>query len=147
MKNILPVLFAGILCCAAVRCTTPKSAVAGEQAAAGPEGAWILDLLPAPGNSFDSLYPGRKPELSFNPAQGTFSGYTGCNQINGPLRSDKHTINFKEEIAATMMACPGEGEAVFLKNLKRVNRYSVSADGKELTLIQGDIALMHFHKK
>lgn len=110
-------------------------------------GNWELDLIPYPKGTLDSLYPQRKPSLSFTPTTMTFTGYSGCNSINGPLLADNNSISFKGDIAMTMMACPGEGEAVFLENLKRINKYAVSTDGRELTLIQGDIALMHFHKK
>lgn len=110
------------------------------------EGSWVLDLLPSPQVSFDSLYPGRKPEISFDLHQQRFNGYTGCNRFNGPLASTGNTISFRGDIVMTYMACRGEGESTFLQNLKRVNRYDISSDGKTLTMIQGDIALMRFHR-
>jgi len=111
------------------------------------QGSWELDLLSHPTRSFDALYPDRKPELSFDTGKGQFSGFTSCNRIHGALQADASTISFKGDIAMTRMACPGEGEAAFMEQLKRINRYSVSADGKQLTFIQGDIALMRFHRK
>jgi heat shock protein HslJ len=110
-------------------------------------GTWVLDLIPYPSGTIDSLYPGQKPELTFEPATGRLSGYTGCNRLNGPLIADKQSLNFKGDIAMTMMACKGDGESVFMEHLKKINRYDVSADGKTLTMIQGDIALLRFHKK
>lgn len=128
-------------------CSTHKGTVQTPAQVTGLAGTWILDLVPAPGTSFDSLYRGTKPELTFDLQQQRFGGFTGCNRINGPLVSAARSISFKGDMTMTMMACPGEGENVFLTNLKRINAYSISANGKELTLIQGDIALMHFHKK
>lgn len=128
-------------------CSTHKGTTHSPAQAPGLAGTWILDLVPAPGTSFDSLYPETKPELTFDLQQQRFSGFTGCNRVNGPLVSATRNISFKGDMTMTMMACPGEGENVFLTNLKRINAYSISANGKELTLIQGDIALMHFHKK
>jgi len=132
-----------------VGCATSKkgNSTAAQQPSAALNGGWILDLIPYPSAAFDSLYSDRKPELSFETASNRFSGYTGCNRINGPLVSKGNTINFRGDIAMTKMACPGDGESVFMENLKKINKYAVSADGKELTLIQGDIALMRFHRK
>lgn len=110
-------------------------------------GTWVLDLLPSPSGAMDSLYPTRKPELTFEPAKKRFYGYSGCNQMNGPLVGEGHNISFRDDIAMTLMACPGEGENVFMENLKKINRFDISADGKTLTMIQGDIALLRFHKK
>lgn len=143
MKNLLliglclPVLFS---------CGAPKKTAATGKAASL-QGAWVLDRIPYTRGTFESLYPDARPELSFDVAGKHFSGSTGCNRINGPLVGDARAISFKGDMAVSLMACAGDGEAVFLENLRKVNRYSVSADGSELTLIQGDIALMHFHKK
>jgi heat shock protein HslJ len=128
-------------------CASMKKDTAAKETATELAGTWILDLIPYPAGTIDSLYPGRKPELTFEPARGKLSGYTGCNGFNGPLIAGKQTLSFKGDIAMTMMACPGEGEAVFMENLKKINRYDVSADGKTLTMILGDIALLRFHKK
>ncbi|WP_118952905.1 META domain-containing protein [Taibaiella helva] len=131
-------------------CATFKGSVPSSKTESTPlavlNGSWTLDLLAAPGASLDSLYPGRKPELTFDTDKKRFSGYTGCNGLNGPLVSSDHTISFRGDIALTMMACPGEGENTFLQQLKRINKYDVSRDGSTLTFIQGDIALMRFHR-
>jgi len=44
------------------------------------------------------------------------------------------------------MACPGEGETVFVETLKKINSWSVTND-TTLNLIEGDIALMRFTKR
>jgi heat shock protein HslJ len=49
-------------------------------------------------------------------------------------------------MAMTKMFCPGNGENVFMTNLQKVNSWSVS-DGKTLTFIAGDIAIMRFEKQ
>jgi heat shock protein HslJ len=110
-------------------------------------GTWELDIIPYSKGPFDSLYKDKKPTLTFDPEKKSFYGYTGCNGLNGPLDTDGNKINFKGDITMTLKACFGDGESVFMENLKRINQYSVSTDGKELTLIQGDIALMRFHRK
>lgn len=117
------------------------------QASSSLEGTWVLDVIPYPQASIDSLYKQQRPELTFDLATQRFSGFTGCNRINGPLVCDDAKINFQGDIAMTKMACFGDGEPVFMENLKKINKYSVSADGNTLNLIKGDIALMRFHKK
>ena len=124
-----------------------KKDASAKETATALAGTWILDLIPYPAGTIDSLYPSRKPEVTFEPATKRLTGYTGCNGFNGPLVADKQNLSFRGDIAMTMMACPGEGEAVFMENLKKINRYDVSADGKTLTMIQGDIALLRFHRK
>ena len=47
----------------------------------------------------------------------------------------------------TMMVCSGEGENVYMKTLEKVDSYSISDDGKTLSFIMGDIAVMCFEKK
>lgn len=111
------------------------------------DGSWELDLIPYPDASFDVLYPQRKPNLRFNEAEASYSGYSGCNTIHGKLeKAADGVISFKGDMMMTRMACMGDGEKVFLENLKKVNHYAVSKDGKTLTFIQGDIALMRFHR-
>ncbi len=118
-----------------------------EQMPAALSGTWVLDFIPTPSGTLDSLYPTRKPELTFEPAKKRFHGYSGCNGMNGPLVGEGHNISFRDDIVMTMMACPGNGEGVFMETLKKINRFDISADGKTLTMIQGDIALLRFHKK
>jgi heat shock protein HslJ len=137
-----------LFCLLGVACSSMKKQTETKgQPVATLTGTWVLDVVPYTKGTLDTLYPETKPSLSFDLAQKSFSGYSGCNNINGPLVADNNTISFKGDIAMTRMACPGDGESVFMEHLKRINKYSVSADGKELTLIQGDLALMHFHKK
>jgi heat shock protein HslJ len=124
-----------------------KSAQSSSSALKGLQGTWVLDLIPSPDKSFDEVYPERKPEISFDIAAKIFNGNTSCNNFNGQLAADDTSINFQATMAMTRMACEGEGEADFLKYLSRINRYSVSSDGKVLTMIQGDVALLRFHKK
>ena len=109
-------------------------------------GNWELDLIPYPASSFDELYPDRKPTILFNEAEASYSAYTGCNTAKGKLVKEANTINFKGDMMMTRMACQGDGEKVFIENIKKINKYAITPDGKTLTFIQGDIALMRFHR-
>ena len=108
-------------------------------------GAWTLNYLSSPGENWDSLYKNKKPEMNIVVADGRLSGTTSCNSFSGPVTIDGNKISFPESFAMTRMLCPGKGEAVFLETLKKVNTYST--DGKTLTLIMGDIAIMRFTKR
>lgn len=142
-------LIIALLCLLITACSSMKKQQTTTQSdqVATLAGTWVLDVVPYTKGTFDTLYPESKPSLSFDPVQKSFTGNTSCNTINGALVADNKAISFKGDIAMTRMACSGDGESVFMENLKRINKYAVSADGKELTLIQGDLALMHFHKK
>ena len=44
------------------------------------------------------------------------------------------------------MACPGEGENIFLKALASANRFNLSKDQKTLALFKGDLLIMRFER-
>jgi heat shock protein HslJ/pimeloyl-ACP methyl ester carboxylesterase len=115
----------------------------------GLAGTWELNLLGPPAApaevTFAQLYERRKPTLTFDATGQRVSGNTSCNSFNGPLTLNGPTVRFAESVAMTRMACPGEGERVFLDALKKVNRYALSGD--TLTLLIGDIAVMRFQRQ
>lgn len=109
-------------------------------------GTWVLNYISGPRIAFEGLYPNKKPQLVFTAEDKRVSGNTSCNSFSGPLVIDGNKISFDQPMALTKMACPGEGEMVFLETLKKVNTWSIS-DGKTLNLIMGDIAVMRFTRK
>jgi|GEM_PF-1026457 len=110
------------------------------------EGSWELNYISGPRIAFEGLYPERKPEISFNTAEKRVSGYNGCNQFNGPLNADDVKISFSEPMMQTKMACPGEGERVFMETLKTVTSYDASEE-TTLHFIADDVAVMRFSRK
>jgi heat shock protein HslJ len=108
-------------------------------------GTWELNYISGPRIAFNGLYPGKKPQLIFNLSEKRVSGNSSCNSFSGKLMADDTSINFNEPMAATKMACPGEGEAIFFEMLKKVNKYSVNGD-TTLNFMMGDIAIMRFSK-
>jgi heat shock protein HslJ len=111
------------------------------------KGTWVLDYVLGPADMTE-LYPEKKPELVLSIVTGgAFEGSTGCNRIGGKITADGRKMTFTDPVALTRMMCPGEGESTFLSGLKRINHYALSAEGNELTCIQGDIVIMRFHKK
>ncbi|MBO0933725.1 META domain-containing protein [Fibrella sp. HMF5036] len=108
-------------------------------------GTWELDYLAGPGTDVASLYPDKKPSLTFDADNKRVAGTSGCNSFNAPLTLTGGDFRFPEAFAMTRMACPGNGEQTFLNTMKRINRYSVN--GNTLTLLTGDIAVMRFMRK
>jgi heat shock protein HslJ len=112
------------------------------------EGTWQLNYITGPRIAFDGLYPDKKPTIIFNINENKVSGNNSCNQYFGNLVKDGNKINFKDaKMGMTMMACPGEGENVYMKTLEKVDSYSISDDGKTLNFSMGDISMMRFEKK
>ena len=111
------------------------------------EGTWQLNYITGPRIAFDGLYPDKKPTITFDLNENRVSGNNSCNQYFGALNVDGNKINFKDaKMGMTMMACPGEGENVFMRTLEKIDSYSISEDGKTLNFIMGDIAMMRFEK-
>jgi heat shock protein HslJ len=111
-------------------------------------GNWELNFIAGQSISFDSLYPDKKPSISFDISDTTVSGNTSCNNFNGRLNADGNKISFNEPMAMTRMICiDGNGENVFMETLKKINSYSITDDGKTLILMMGEISMMRFAKK
>lgn len=63
--------------------------------------------------------------------EGRFSASAGCNTFNGSYKLDEGMrVSFGENMAATLMACPGreEQEEQFKKMLLGVNNYTITGD-------------------
>lgn len=111
-------------------------------------GTWELNYITGPRIAFEGLYPGKKPTITFDLKENKVSGNNSCNQYFGTLKVEGNTINFKDtKMGMTMMACPGEGENVYMKTLEKIDSYSISEDGNTLNFLMGDIAMMRFGKK
>jgi heat shock protein HslJ len=125
-------------------CSTGKKSASGPTLSAL-QGTWQLNYITGPRIAFEGLYPDRKPTLSFDEKRKKIAGSTSCNSFSVPLTAEGKKINFAEPMAMTKMACPGEGENVFLETLKKITGYDVTA-GYTLTLLMGDVAMMRFTK-
>ena len=143
MKKIILAL--SILCLTFLACNSTQSALKTTNSL---EGTWELNYITGPRIAFDGLYPDKKPTINFNLKEKKIAGNNSCNQYFGALQVDGNKINFKDaKMGVTMMACPGEGENVYMKTLEKVDSYSISEDGKTLNFLMGDIAMMRFEKK
>jgi heat shock protein HslJ len=143
MKKVILTL--SILCLIFMACDSTKSAT---KSTTSLEGTWELNYIIGPRIAFDGLYPNKKPTITFDLKENKVAGNSSCNQYFGTLKVEGKNINFKDaKMGMTMMACPGEGENVYMKTLEKVDSYSISEDGKTLNFIMGDIAMMRFEKK
>ncbi len=72
----------------------------------------------------------KNPELAFE-TDGAFGGSGGCNRFTGRAEMSGDQIEFPENIAATLMACPPEAEQTerqFFDALQQVATYAVAGD-------------------
>ena len=127
-------------------CTTLKPGSIANGGLSQLGGTWQLEYISGPRIAFNGLYPGKKPFIKFDIAEKRFSGNTSCNSFSGQLIADDTTINFTKPFMMTKMACPGEGEAIFLEMLKKASTYSITSD-TTLNFMMGDIAIMRFSKQ
>ncbi|MGZ3913409.1 MAG: lipase family protein [Flavisolibacter sp.] len=116
-----------------------------QQALPGLGGEWVLDQLPGSGKALETLYPDKRPSIIFDEEKKAFRGYTGCNNFWGDFLREGRIIRFPAAPALTRLACPREGEAVFLKALLMTDQYAV--DGDHLVLQRGQDVLLRFIRK
>ncbi|SDW66054.1 putative lipoprotein [Ruegeria halocynthiae] len=85
----------------------------------------------------------RPPQLSF--AQGgAFGGTGGCNRFSGQVDINGNSLQFPDNMAATLMACPPELEEVedrFLAALQSVTTYAIAGDSMVLLDAAGEPVL------
>jgi len=108
-------------------------------------GSWELTYISGIRIAFEGLYPDRKPWISIDADSSKLNGNTSCNIFSGKFKSTGNKINFTGPLAMTMMACPGEGESVFVKTLEKITAYSIADDGV-LSFLLNDVVLMRFKK-
>ena len=112
------------------------------------EGTWELNYITGPRIAFDGLYPGQKPVINFDIAGQKVFGKNSCNSYSGKLTIEGDKINFKDsKMAVTMMACQGNGDRVYMDMLEKIDSYSITEEGKVLTMIGNGVPLMRFEKK
>jgi heat shock protein HslJ len=74
----------------------------------------------------------RDANITFDVATKRFSGYGGCNQVNGNYNVDKKEIRFTEVLSTKMSCSDIEFENTFLSTLNSIDRYEVR--GSDLLL-------------
>jgi heat shock protein HslJ len=69
-------------------------------------------------------FPNGMPSLQFYTSKDKVNGFGGCNRFHAKLSVKKNKVKI-EEIVATKMACPGDGEEDFLERLAEVKEYRI----------------------
>ncbi|MBD1424955.1 META domain-containing protein [Sphingobacterium arenae] len=106
-------------------------------------GTWELDYIMESAD-FAQLYSSRKPTITFDMAENKVSGNSSCNNFSGSVKIEGQAISFGP-LMSTKMACPGDGERVFFKNIERVTGFDVQ--NESLTMLMDDIVVMRWKKK
>lgn len=158
MKTILSVLiFSAILSVACNNSKEEKEALPSEVPVAEPvnmapesvtpslAGLWELHSISDSKVNLAKLYPGQKPNLNFDLQGGAVRGSTTCNRFSCQVKIDGEKMNFGDP-AMTKVACPGDGEKVFLEALKKINSFSV-IDSNILQFRTDSIEIMRFSRK
>jgi heat shock protein HslJ len=106
---------------------------------------WVLDSVD--GQKADvAFFPTGLPRLEFNLTEGTITGYSGCNDINGPVFIMGKKMIFGD-LLSTNNTCPDLSERSYLEGLsgKTVNYFTYTlklylqfADGKILVFKKVD---------
>lgn len=112
------------------------------------DGTWELNYI-SDSQTFDALYPNKKPSIKFNTKENQVSGNNGCNSYTGKLNVTGNKIDFTQPMAVTKMMCMdgSKGEQAYMSTLPKITSYDITDDGKTLNFISGDIAMMRFTKK
>lgn len=85
----------------------------------------------------------RPPQLSFTQG-GAFNGFGGCNRFMGQADLSGESLEFPDNMAATLMACPPALEEVedqFFAALQTVTTYAVAGDSLVLLDASGEPVL------
>ena len=117
------------------------------QTAATPSlnGLWELTDIAGIKTDLAKLYPRQKPNLNFDLQSGAVRGSTACNRFLCQVKIEGEKMNFGDP-AITKVACPGDGEKVFLEALKKINSFSI-IDSNSLQLRADSLDMMRFSKK
>ncbi|WP_300569860.1 META domain-containing protein [Flavobacterium sp.] len=85
---------------------------------------WVLEHLNGKTISV-SDFAREFPHIEINTTSNTFSGFAGCNQMNGKIIFEKDALKFRNVITTKMMCAPKNKEAEFLKALHNVSTYTI----------------------
>lgn len=104
---------------------------------------WVLQSL-AGQSSLGNIFENKLPFLQFDTDALSVSGNNGCNNMTGPLKMEAgNKISFSQ-LAGTKMACPGQGEPLFMDALTKVTHFKI--DNEVLTLLNQGQEVMRFLK-
>lgn len=92
---------------------------------------WLLETLNGK-NISQADFENELPTMEINASENKFTGYAGCNRMNGTLFFEKGLLRFTNVATTRMMCEPTNKEAEFLKALQGGTSYSI--ENNRLTL-------------
>ncbi|MBU2903615.1 META domain-containing protein [Arenibacter algicola] len=104
---------------------------------------WVLETLNGK-TSTKADFSKELPMLEIKAAENTFSGFAGCNRMNGTLFYEKGLLRFTDVATTRMMCVPNNKEAEFLKALQSMTTYAI--ENNRLTLSDPSGILTVFKK-
>lgn len=84
------------------------------------------------------------PRIEINASENRFTGFGGCNHINGSIFYEKDLLRFMQVISTLMACAPGNKEDEFVKALQSSTTYAVG--NNRLTLSNPSGKLLVFKK-
>ncbi|KIA89377.1 META domain-containing protein [Kaistella jeonii] len=85
---------------------------------------WVLETLD--GNKVElKNFQNKLPSMEINSATNSFSGFSGCNRMNGQLFFEKGLLRFTDITTTKMMCDPNNQENAFLKAMKSTTTYKI----------------------
>lgn len=108
------------------------------------EDTWVLESLNEQKIIKDNF--GKDvPSLKINATENTFSGFAGCNQMNGKLFFENGLLRFTQVSTTESLCEPNNKEAEFLKALQSSITYSI--ENNKLVLNNPSKNLIVFNKR
>jgi len=131
--------------------TTGSGTMSGTTATETMSGTSVSGTLSAMSGSTDSTLiavNGNRfmmPTINMYIENGTFTGYTGCNNIVGTMKVDGNQLHFENSVPVANIQCIGGfDQSAFLDRLRRADSYDVT--NNQLRLKQGGQVLLVFDK-
>ncbi|MBC9794445.1 META domain-containing protein [Sinomicrobium weinanense] len=93
---------------------------------------WVLEKL---GNQKinEQDFDRELPSLEINSGTNEFTGFSGCNRINGVLFFEQGLLRFTDIVSTKMMCNNADKEAEFLKALESSTSYEIANNGLTLS--------------
>jgi heat shock protein HslJ len=104
---------------------------------------WVLETLNGKEVSKED-FKKDLPLMEINAASNSFSGFAGCNRMNGKLFFEQGVLRFTDIVTTKMMCKPNNKESEFLRALQKCTAFKI--ENNRLTLANPDGKLIIFKK-
>jgi heat shock protein HslJ len=105
---------------------------------------WVLENLNGKKVTL-SDFQNQLPRLEMNTKSKTFTGFGGCNPVDGSIVVDKKQLQFSRVIPMSQYCSETNKEGEYLETLKKVTNYSVVDN--QLSLSDSSGVILVFNKR